>query len=181
MKNYHYTAEDIALFLLMADMRLSEQQRVFQSIWMWDKDSIPIEYRADFWAFKRRVEFELDKLNGLVGNVNELQVILKDFSDIKLDLPADKYEQNVIAHYFKFIRLDLCYGNKLYRKIKLKRLLDAFGYRRRSQALVEHIESTLNRLDLKLYVKNNERCRIADVTIHKMLVIRLRAMSPSTG
>jgi hypothetical protein len=82
-------------------------------------------------------------------------------------------EQCIIEEYFKIIKLELAYGKgKDYRKIKLRRLLKVFGYKRRSVQLVDNIRRVLGALKLKTYLRDYVPCDIAKIGIDDMVMIR---------
>jgi len=64
--------------------------------------------------------------------------------------------------------------NKDYSKIKLRRLLNVFGYKRRSAQLVDGIHRTLGALKLKTYLRGYTPCDVADIGIDRMVMIRLK-------
>lgn len=72
----------------------------------------------------------------------------------KFSIGESGYEQGVIGSYFKIIKLRLKYFPKTdYCKIILWNLITRFGYKRRTSALVEYINRTINALGLRAYLR----------------------------
>lgn len=170
---YLYTPHDIAVFFVASDFTISYERNVLRAIWVNEKDSIPAKYREDEMYFRRVVFFELSKLTGFLDDVDELNLLMRD-TDHAFCVDGTINEQGIIESYFKIIKLKLTYApNKEYCKIKLRRLLKVFGYKRRSVHLVKGIQRTLNALKLKTYLRGYLPCDIADIGIDDMIMIRL--------
>lgn len=82
---------------------------------------------------------------------------------------------NVIENYFKVIKLRLSYTpGKEYCRIKLRTLIGSFGYKRRTAALVEYINSAIDSLGLSTFLRGRLQCNIGDLALDKTIVIRLK-------
>ena len=72
-----------------------------------------------------------------------------------------------------YVRLQLTYARgKDYRRIKIRILLDKFGYKRRTEQLVEFVERTLGALGLVAYLKDYVPCKILDNKLDDTIIIR---------
>jgi hypothetical protein len=171
---YLYTPYDIAVFFVVSDFTQSNERAVIRDIWENDKASIPTKYRKDEILFRRRIYFELSKFDGSLDDLDELNILMRD-TDHALCIDGTINEQCVIESYFKIIKLELTHiPNKDYCKIKLRRLLKAFGYKRRSAQLVGSIRRTLGALKLKTHLRGYVPCDIAEIGIDDMVMIRLK-------
>ena len=167
-----YSPYDVAVFLLACDLTHADELVTIHSIWA--GNSIPIQYRQDEILFKRHIYWELSKFDGLMSDIEALNILLKD-TEHALDMNGTVNEQGIIERYFKVIKLELTYAEgREFCKIKLRRLLKKFGYKRRSAQLVATIKSTLQTLELKTYVKGYVLCDIAEIGIDEMIMIRLK-------
>lgn len=171
---YLYTPYDIAVFLLIANFTKSYERAVLHDIWENNKDSIPAKFRKSEVLFRRCVSFELSKFDGALDDIDELNLLMRD-TEQSFYIDGTINEQGIIESYFKIIKLELTYvAGRDYRKIKLRRLLKQFGYKRRSAQLVAGIQRTLNALALKTYLRDYIPCDIAEIDIDEMVMIRLK-------
>ena len=170
---YLYTPYDIAVFFVVSDFTRSYEQAVLRNLWENDTSSLPAKYRKDKTLFRRHINFELSKFDGSLDDLDELNILMSD-TESPFSLDGGINEQDIIESYFKIVKLELSYvPNRDYSKIKLRTLLKAFGYKRRSSQLVANIQRTLKTLQLKTYLKGYERCNIAEISIDAMVMIRL--------
>jgi len=170
--NFTYTPNDIAVFLRIANFPLSDEQMVLHNLWT-EQKHISKEYRLDEAAFRRKVRLEMTAYD-LRDDMDELDLIMRDVDpDYIQSNPT--FAQDYVLQYFKIIRLELLYiEGRDYCKIKLRRLLKSFGYKRRSQALVENINHALTLLSLTPYLKGYVPCEIASIDIDNMIMIRIK-------
>ena len=168
-----YSIHDIALFLLYSDFRHSVELAVIRDLWESQKPCIPEEYRDNKLLFRRHIDSEQAKLDGHGKDLQELIILLKD-TEYAIDTDETIHEEENIESFFRIVKLSLIYGEgKDYRKIKLRKLLKHFGYKRRSAQLVEYVRRTLDALNLKTYLRGNVPCDISEVRIDDMVMIRL--------
>lgn len=171
---YLYTPYDVAIFLIISNFTQSDERAVLRDIWENDRDSISVKYRKDEVFFRRHVHLELSKYDGTLDELDELNLLMRDTSHM-LYIDGVLNEQGVVEEYFKIIKLELVYSKgKDYRKIKLRRLLKAFGYKRRSTKLVDGIRRTLDKLELKTYLRGYVPCDIAEIGIDDTVIIRVK-------
>lgn len=171
---YLYTPQDIAAFLLAADFTQSDERAIIKELWENKKASLPAQYRTDLALFRRHIYRELSKFNGLSTDLDELNILLKD-TEHAFCVDGSINEQGIIDSYFKIVKLGLIYTEgKDYQRIKLRRLLKEFGYKRRSARLVEYVECTLATLGLETYLRGYVPCSISEIDVDDMIVIRLK-------
>lgn len=168
-----YTPQDIAVFLIASNFTQSDERRIIASVWENKKQQIARCYQRDFLLFRRHILNEISLMDGGRSEIDELNILMRD-SDHQFIVENISKQQGIIESYFKTIKLGLRYveGRK-YRKIKLRRLLRKFGYKRRSAQLVAHIKWTLSALELKTYLRGYVPCDIAKINIDDVVIIRL--------
>jgi hypothetical protein len=180
---YLYTPYDVAVFFLTADFKQSKERTVLRDLWENEKDSIAAFYREDEKLWRKHVYNELSKIDGSLcdADMDELDLLLQDTGhswSMRDEADVSIEEQGVIESYFKIVRLNLTYvDGKNYHKIKLRRLLQQFGYQRRSAQLVQYMEETLRELSLTTYLGGKRFCRVSEVKIDDMVMIRLNLNS----
>jgi hypothetical protein len=176
--NYHYSPNDIAIFLLNADFPLSKEQSVIHEIWKSGKH-IGGKYKHDEALFKAHIRAEMFALlmmldREMENEWDELELIMRDV-DLDFIMKDPAFAEDYILHYFKIIRLELMYTEgKNYRKIKLRRLLWQFGYRRRSKYLVQDVNRALTLLSLTPFLRGYEPTDITSADLDDMIMIRLK-------
>ena len=170
--SYIYTVNDIAFFLNFANFKLSDELFVLDELWA-EQKHIDKRYWNNKALFKKDVWQELSIFTSR-NDVDEIDSIMRDI-DPEYILSSSEYEQNAILHFFKIVQLELLYieGRKVI-KIKLRKLLKYFGYKRRSQTLIENIVLTMNLLSLTPYLRGNVPCDIATADLDVMIMIRLK-------
>ena len=75
--------------------------------------------------------------------------------------------------FFKSCRIKILYGSKSYVKIKLRTLLERYGYKRRSSLIVQYIKHCLTFYHLEVAIRGGDICDIETVGIDEMLMFRV--------
>lgn len=170
---YLYTPEDIAVFLLASNFTRSDERAVIYDLWKHDNASIPAKYRENFQRFRREINLALSKYDGTLSDLDELHILMQD-TEHTFHIDGSINEQGVVESYFKIMTLELTYlEGRNYRKIKLRNLLQRFGYQRRSPQLTKCMQTTLATLKLKTYLKGGVPCDIAEIDCDDMIMLRL--------
>jgi hypothetical protein len=178
--NYVYSPNDIAVFLLKSDFSLSGEQSVLTHLWE-EQKNIQKKYRLNKHTLVSAVQREITSY--MLANdtdMDELDLIMRDINPNQTLLTTVQ-EHNCLVHFFKVIRLELLYvENKDFYKIKLRRLLKRFGYKRRSAAFIQDLTRTMSMLSLKPYLRGYVPCDLAKINIDDMVMIRLKRKAQTT-
>ena len=170
--NCVFTPDDIAIFLLKTDFTLSDEQMVLYSLWEEKRQMTPKD-NHDKFAFIREIRREMTSYK-YKEDMHELDLIMREI-DPDYVLLSPKEEYDYIFKFFKVIRLELLYiMGKEYYKIKLRNLLKRFGYKRRSQSLINHITQSLTILSLTTYLRGHIPCDVKTIALDDMVMIRLK-------
>lgn len=171
---YLYTPYDVAVFCLYADFTSSDERVIVSDIWENSKGAIPAKYRDNLSLYKREISLERFKLEDMQGDLDQLNLLMSD-TEHAYCVDGTLDEQGIIESYFKIIKLSLTHIEGCdYRKIKLRRMLRQFGYKRRSPQLVASIKRTLSALELKTYLRVYVPCDVSDIDVDDMIMIRLK-------
>lgn len=170
---YLYTPNDLALFFYISDLSMLAEKSIIDDLWENQKSSIPFKYRSTKKNFRKHIYHEICKFDFRPEEFDEVNQILQDMGTA-YNLDGTINEQGVIESYFKRVKLQLTYNGSQYKKMKLRNLLGAFGYRRRTGELVTYIERTLNALGLVAYLRGYIECNIADIKLNDTVIIRLK-------
>lgn len=77
--------------------------------------------------------------------------------------------------FFKSIRIRILFLNERdYKRMRLRTLLKAYGYHRRSQKLLQHIHDCLLFYHLQPYEGGNVECDIDNIPIDEMVTFRMQ-------
>lgn len=171
---YKYSPFDIAIYFKTENLTIREEYLIVESLWEKHKELLQDCYCKEKKIFLNSLKHELYKIEGILDCADEINLILKEMGS-SYRVGELEFEHNVIDSYFKVIKLRLSYTHGTeYCRIKLRTLIRAFGYKRRTAALVEYINSTIDSLGMKVYLRGKEPCSIGEVSLDKVIVIRLK-------
>ncbi len=168
---YKYLPQDFAVYFAVEDLTHQQQNQILHHMFDDHNSEILFSYQSDFLKFKSAVFDLLIKLDSDEKVLTEAELIMKEVGNSERIMEND--EPYFIGAYFKLIKLQLMYSGKSYRKIKLRTLLHDFGYKRRTEALIENISKALKALNLYACLKNFSPCNMSSVRLDDMIMIRL--------
>ena len=148
---YKFTPQDIAVYLLVADLPRFREDEIIADLFQAYNNDIVYDYRNDLLKLRRHVYEKMILLEMNDEEYEEAQLIMREFQIEKSESHPDYYH-----------------------RIKLRTLLKDFGYKRRSAALMESINRTMQALHLQAYLKQYEPCDLAEIPIDQMVVIRIK-------
>ena len=134
------------------------------------KAHIPTEYGSTYLQFKQSVMNLLNIYELDAASYDEAALILMETEHTSL---YSEEESDCFDAYFKLIWLQLRYSGIAYRKVKLRKLLRDFGYKRRSEKLTSRIQQAIDKLELKTYLRGYVPCSIDAISLEDVIVIRL--------
>ena len=169
-ERYCFSANDIALYLLTSEMPLQRSNGVMHDLFDSHNHELREEYRADFRLFRSAVQ---NSIAFLMLSNDEYAEVEHIIHELKLSCPTWDESDEFIS-YFKFTKLSLLYSGIAFRRIKLRTLLRVFGYRRRSEQLMNRIHEAMDTLELQAFLKGYEPCDLSDIPIDRMVSIRLK-------
>jgi len=171
---YLYTPFDVAVYIKTENLTIKEEYIILESLWKRRNGLLGAQYNKEKKQFLNLFKHELHKLDGILDCADEINLILQEMGS-KYRVGELEFEQDVIESYFKVIKLRLTFTpGKDYCRIKLRTLIGSFGYKRRTAALVEYINRTINSLGLKTFLRGWEQCDIGEVSLDKVIIIRLK-------
>lgn len=165
---YKFTPQDIAVYLLFADLSRSQEEEILSNLFQEHNDEIVWDYRQDFLKLRFEVRDVMALYELSDDEYDETQLILKEFDISKSDTAPDYF-----GAYFKLVKLKLLYSCKDFHRIKLRTLLRDFGYKRRTSALINSMDHAMQALNLRSYLKQYELCDLSQIELDQMIMIRL--------
>ena len=174
-EQYCFTPDDIALFLLLSEMPLRDGNEMLDDLFHAHNMELIPAYRQSFRLFREAVRVSSAMITLGDHDYAEAELIIHE---LNLSMP-EWGEYDDCTSYFKFTRLSLLYSGIEYRRLKLRTLLKVFGYRRRSEQLMQKIHAAMDSLQLQAYLKGYVACDLAEIQIDQMVMIRLKVDQPN--
>ena len=174
MSKYLYNPKDIAIFFDYSDFKLSDENKIKEDIWENRESLLAPQYRKDKNKFINEISKYMVILS-LTKYKKELDEINKIFKELgnEYEMTLLEEEEYYVETFFKFIKLRLIYTeNCKFVRLKLRTLLKNFGYKRRSENLVNNIKRTMRELNLNCFIKDYKICDINEVDLDDTLIIR---------
>lgn len=171
MAKYKFTPLDFYNYILLYDLRFSEQNRIIEDFFQAHNSELVSAYRNDLSLLRKEINNIKICNTAIDGELNEVAIILNELK-VKYKFAPQK-DDYLFADYFKMIKLQLLYSGVHHKRIKLKTLLSKFGYKRRNEQVKKDILNSVSSLQLAIY---HEKCRLHTVDTIKldtMLTIRL--------
>lgn len=166
---YLFTPYDLARFIYFGDLSVKRSNEILKKLFDGHNAEILSPYRDDFLLFHKRVTDLVNEFSVEYDELNEAQSIMREINGASTEQTS---EPDVYCAYFKLVKLRLLYTNE-YIKLKMSTLLSDFGYKRRSQQLINTIKAAIKKLHLVPYTRGYELCDIGDIDIHTMIIFRL--------
>lgn len=176
MRELCYSALDIAIIVNSMQLGCRYESRILDLIWKGEKELLAISYRTNQRKFILDTFYWMQYLYDKSTMDKELPIIQKDMSHINRALNADFLINDFsdLDLVFKSMRIRILYGNgNNYVRIKLRTLLKQYGYKRRSQSLIQHINRCMQFYHLELTLRGGIYCSIEDVDLDQMLTFRV--------
>ena len=176
MQELLYTPLDIAIIVYSMELGCRAESAMIDSIWTGETAFLPSKYRNNQRRFILDVRYWLDYLYDKPLLDKEFPAIQRDAARANGALVAEQFVSNFseLDLFFKSIRIRTLYNSeKHYARMKLRTLLRAYGYQRRSKQLLEHINLCLSFYHLETALRGGTPCRIEDVGLDDMLVFRV--------
>ena len=147
---YWITPDDVAVYLFLENTSHQRENEI-----LWD-----LQFKQSVMNLLNI--YELDAVS-----YDEAALILMETEHTSL---YSEEESDCFDAYFKLIWLQLRYSGIAYRKVKLRKLLRDFGYKRRSES---RIQQAIDKLELKTYLRGYVPCSIDAISLEDVIVIRL--------
>ena len=154
-------------------------------VWTFEKNLLPEIYRDNLKNWMLDVHFCGAYLHDRAALASEFPLITKELQGIN-----DKNEQSHLGtnqalfemefyeleFYLKRMRIVILYhGKQDYVRVKLKTLLRAYGYRRRSAKLMTFLKQGMERYGLVSFLRGNQRCDIEEIRLDDMISFRVKS------
>ena len=154
-------------------------------VWTFEKNLLPEIYRDNLKNWMLAVHFCGAYLHDRAALASEFPLITKELQEInaKNDLNLLRAKQDLfemefyeLEFYLKRMRIVILYhGKQDYVRVKLKTLLRAYGYQRRSAKLMAFLKQGMERYGLVSFLRGNQRCDIEEIRLDDMISFRVKS------
>lgn len=154
-------------------------------VWTFEKNLLPEIYRDNLKNWMLAVHFCGAYLHDRSALASEFPLIARELQEInaKNDLNLLRAKQALfemefyeLEFYLKRMRIVILYhGKQNYVRVKLKTLLRAYGYQRRSAKLMTFLKQGMERYGLVSFRRGNQRCDIEEIRLDDMISFRVKS------
>ncbi len=176
MMELYYDSYSVAYFVVSQEMGSKTQMEFLEDLYQHEYAYLHPVYKEDKKDFVSDVLYWTDYLIDKDKLDKEFPVVEKDFKAtgrqfIRENLMSDYPEFDL---FFMIMRLRILYtGEKDYIRMKLRTLLRHYGYKRRSDAIVTHMERCMFFYHIQPYLRGYEQCEITDIGLDDMITFRV--------
>lgn len=174
MKALLYTALDVACIIDNAGLSAKEALRLAHRMHTEDKSFLAVEYRQNYRKWLLDIlywsDYMQDKI-ALDAEFPSVQAASDGTLDIS-DLMCDDFDLDL---FFKRLRVQILYlGKKDYVRMKLRTLIAAYGYQRRSKEFVRFLKIRLVFYHIQTALRGNELCDVETMdSLDDMITFRV--------
>ena len=174
MKALLYTALDVACIIDNAGLSTKEALRLAHRMHTEDKSFLAVEYRQNYRKWLLDIlywsDYMQDKI-ALDAEFPSVQAVSDGTLDVS-DLMCDDFDLDL---FFKRLRVQILYlGKKDYVRMKLRTLIAAYGYQRRSREFVRFLKNRLIFYHIQTALRGNEVCDVETMdSLDDMITFRV--------
>ena len=135
---------------------------MLEKIWKEDNQYLSPFYRTNLRQLYLDVHYWTDYLcdKPVIDKEVEEAAFITDYFDIDL--------------FFKMKRVQILYlDGQDYVRMKLRTLLKAYGYKRRTQELLKYLRECMMFYHMQTYLRGKEECDIGEIGLDEMITIRV--------
>ena len=176
MQELYYSALDIAVIISSMQLGCREENRILDRIWEGEKEFFSAPYGINQRKFILDTYYWIQYFHDKPVLDKEFPAIQKDLAHSNKVLLPEQLTGDFsnLDIFFKSVRIRILYGNgNDYVRIKLRTLLKQYGYKRRSQLLLKHINRCLLFYHLETSQRGGVPCSIDDAGLDQMLTFRV--------
>lgn len=174
MEELLYTAFDVACIVDNIGLSIQESMKLSSRMYAEDNLFLAREFRNNYRKWLLDIlywsNYMQDKIT-LDAEFPSVQVV----SDGQLDIQALMRDDFEIDLFFKKLRVQILYlGKKDYVRMKLRTLMAAYGFKRRSKAFVHFLQCRLAFYHIQTALRGNEICDVEDMgSLDDMITFRV--------
>jgi len=174
MKALLYTALDVACIIDNAGLSTKEALRLAHRMHTEDKSFLAVEYRQNYRKWLLDILYWSDYMQDKIALDAEFPSV-QEVSDGTLDISDLMRDDFDLDLFFKRLRVQILYlGKKDYVRMKLRTLIAAYGYQRRSKEFVRFLKIRLVFYHIQTALRGNELCDVETMdSLDDMITFRV--------
>lgn len=172
MAKYKFTPLDFYNYILLYDLRFSEQNRIIEDFFQAHNSELASVYREDLSLLRKEINNIKICNTAIDDELDEVAVILNELK-VKYKFAPQK-EEYLFADYFKMLKLQLLYSGITYKKVKLRTILTKFGYKKRTEQVRKDLVNAIKNLGLHPYLSKRAECEITKIPLDSIISFRLQ-------
>ncbi|MGN0484497.1 MAG: hypothetical protein ACI4HI_13200 [Lachnospiraceae bacterium] len=175
MEEMLYCVADLAELICEENMTNSQMDTFLTLVWQNEKEYLPQEYRQKERKFYLDVMEAVDNQMDWDSYQNEMDQVNADLEAIGSEtiLSEEEYEEQ-FQYFFIRMRLRILYlDGPDYCRMKMRTLLQNYGYQRRTKHLLKWIKECLFFYHIEVTIAGGETCDLEEVSLNQMLVFRV--------
>lgn len=174
MKALLYTALDVACIIDNAGLSTKEALRLAHRMHTEDKSFLAVEYRQNYRKWLLDILYWSDYMQDKIALDAEFPSV-QAASDGTLDVSDLMRDDFDLDLFFKRLRVQILYfGKKDYVRMKLRTLIAAYGYQRRSKEFVRFLKIRLVFYHIQTALRGNELCDVETMdSLDDMITFRV--------
>ena len=174
MKALLYTALDVACIIDNAGLSTKEALRLAHRMHTEDKSFLAVEYRQNYRKWLLDILYWSDYMQDKIALDAEFPSV-QEVSDGTLDISDLMRDDFDLDLFFKRLRVQILYlGKKDYVRMKLRTLIAAYGYQRRSKDFVRFLKIRLVFYHIQTALRGNELCDVETIdSLDDMITFRV--------
>lgn len=175
MNELYYTPYSLAILITIRDLSEKKIARFLEIIWKYENHLLDLQYRASFRSFILDTYYWIHYFYDKNTLDAEFPSIQNDMLGVGGSAETDKFTSEFpdLDLFFQNMRVRIIYdGYQDYVRIKLRTLLKAYGYQRRSKMLMDYMNHCMESLQLKVFLRGGVQCTLQEANLDDMLTFR---------
>lgn len=172
----YYGSFDLACIIHSKDMGTRTASVTLEKVWKNDNLYLIPYYRTSLRKLYLDVYYWIDYLCDKPTIDSEFPSIQNDFRSFGKEVEEAEFVTDYfdIDLFFKMKRLQILYmDGQDYVRMKLRTMLKAYGYKRRTKELLKYFRECLMFYHMQTYLRGNVECDIGEIGLDEMITIRV--------
>ena len=172
MNELFYTALDVACIIDNFELTVKTSAELIRKIFHEENYFLAQDYKNNYRQWILDIRYCEGYLYDKVTFDKEFPAIQKDCSGALEDknFVTDNFNLNL---FFKTLRIKILYiDKKNYSRMKLRTLLSAYGYKRRSNFFIDYVKKCLAFYQIQTFF-HGKICDVAEINLDAMITFRL--------
>lgn len=170
-----YHVGDLAQLICEENLTNSQMNDFLTLVWQNEKEYLPLEYREN------ERKFYLDVIENVANQMdwesyqNERNTVNADLKAIGSEtILSEKEYEKQFQYFFIRMRLQILYlDGPDYCRIKMRTLLQNYGYQRRTRNFIRWIDRCLFFYHIEATIAGGELCDLELVSLNQMIIFRV--------